>query len=35
VGIMLTLIDAMGEGTFTMLLLVIVTLIFILSNHEH
>jgi hypothetical protein len=35
VGIMLTFIDTMGEGTFTMFLLVIVILLFILSNHEH
>ena len=34
-GIMLTFIDTMGEGTFTMFLLVIVILLLILSNHEH
>ena len=34
-GIMLNFIDNLGEGTFTMFLLVIVILLFILSNHEH
>ena len=34
-GIMLTFIDTMGEGTFTMFLLVIVILLIILSNHEN
>jgi len=32
---MLTFIDTMGEGTFAMFLLVIVLLLFILSNHEN
>jgi hypothetical protein len=32
---MLNFIDNLGEGTFTMFLLVIVILLFILSNHEH
>jgi hypothetical protein len=35
VGIMLTFIDTIGEGTFTMFLLVIAILLIILSNHEH
>jgi len=34
VGIMLTFIDTIGEGTFTMFLLIIVILLIILSNHE-
>jgi hypothetical protein len=32
---MLNFIDNLGEGTFAMFLLVIVILLFILSNHEH
>jgi len=32
---MLTFIDTIGEGTFTMFLLVIAILLIILSNHEH
>jgi len=31
---MLTFIDTIGEGTFTMFLLIIVILLIILSNHE-
>jgi len=32
---MLNFIDTMGEGTFTMFLLVIAILLIILSNHEN
>jgi hypothetical protein len=32
---MLTFIDTIGEGTFTMFLLVIAILLIILSNHEN
>ena len=34
-GIMLTFIDTIGEGTFTMFLLITVLLLIILSNHEN
>jgi hypothetical protein len=32
---MLTFIDTIGEGTFTMFLLITVLLLIILSNHEN
>jgi hypothetical protein len=32
---MLTFIDTIGEGTFTMFLLIIAILLIILSNHEN
>jgi hypothetical protein len=32
---MLTFIDTIGEGTFTMFLLVIAIILIILSNHEN